>query len=208
MFLRRLERQLTGGGVRLPPAMPGERREMAGVPREQAEVVITTERPREILDELGLKRGAAVPAPVRGDRADEADVRHVPEQTTETVVALLADLLQERVRERPRHRVHGVEVGDEVTYRIEFAEGGQAAASGQGDYRDAGVDFMDGISADTGAAVLPQAHQLDLPLDGGLPVLGPRHRRPGRSRRTAWRPAAGPGSGPAPAPPAAGHRAR
>jgi hypothetical protein len=69
----RPERQIAGGGVRLPPSVPGERREMAGVPREQAQVVIHSERPRETLDEPGLKRGvAALSAQVTSDRAGKS----------------------------------------------------------------------------------------------------------------------------------------
>jgi hypothetical protein len=70
-----------------------------------------------------------------------------------------------------RHRVHGVGVGDEIGYRIELADGSQAAASRQGDDCDARVNLVDGIYARTRAAVLPQAHQLDLLPDDGLPVL-------------------------------------
>src|SRR5262249_10160468 len=152
------------------------RREMAGVPREQAEVVVHPQRQRELLDELGLERGATVSgAQVRGDRAGETDLRHVPEQPAEPVVALLANLLQERIHKGPRHRVQGANAGDEVAYRVEFAVSSGAAAARQDDNPDIRVNLVDGVPADPGAAVSPQTGELDLLPDEVLPVL-----RPGR----------------------------
>jgi len=161
--------------MRLPPALPGERREVARVSRQQALVVVHAERQRKRVDEPGLARDA-VPAfaHVRRDRAGEVRVPGLDrEQAAEAVEALLPYLLQEREHVSRRQRIHGFGAGRVVRHSIDLAVGGQTSAAGQGNQPDTRRDGADGLPGDPCATVLPQAHEPDLLRDDVLPACHP-----------------------------------